>query len=29
MIKPGVTFADYQESKLRHFHAILDDWFAR
>jgi hypothetical protein len=29
MIKPGVTFADYQETKPRHFHAILDQWIAR
>ncbi len=29
MVKPGVTFADYQETKPRHFHAILDEWIAR
>ena len=29
MMKPGVTFADYQESKPRHFHAILGEWIAR
>ena len=29
MIKPGVTFADYQETKPRHLHAILDAWVAR
>ena len=29
MLKPGVTFADYQETKPRHFHAILDEWIAR
>ena len=29
MTKPGVTFADYQETKPRHFHAILDEWLAR
>jgi hypothetical protein len=29
MIKPGVTFADYQETKPRHFHALLDEWIAR
>jgi hypothetical protein len=28
-IKPGVTFADYQETKPRHFHALLDEWIAR
>ncbi len=28
-IKPGVTFADYQETKPRHFHAMLDDWIFR
>ena len=28
MVKPGVTFADYQETKPRHFHAILDQWLA-
>jgi phenylpropionate dioxygenase-like ring-hydroxylating dioxygenase large terminal subunit len=29
MTKPGVTFADYQETKPRHFHALLDEWLAR
>jgi hypothetical protein len=29
MTKPGVTFADRQETKLRHFHACLDEWLAR
>ncbi len=29
MIKPGVTLADHQETKPRHFHAILDEWMAR
>jgi nitrite reductase/ring-hydroxylating ferredoxin subunit len=29
MTKPGVTFADYQETKPRHFHAVLDEWLAR
>jgi hypothetical protein len=29
MTKPGVTFADYQETKPRHFHATLDEWLAR
>ena len=29
MRKPGVTFADYQETKPRHFHAICDEWIAR
>ena len=26
MTRPGVMFADYQETKPRHFHAILDEW---
>jgi phenylpropionate dioxygenase-like ring-hydroxylating dioxygenase large terminal subunit len=29
MTKPGVTFADYQETKPRHFHEQLDQWLAR
>jgi nitrite reductase/ring-hydroxylating ferredoxin subunit len=29
MTKPGVTFADYNETKPRHFHHRLDDWIAR
>lgn len=29
MIKPGVTFADYQETKPRHFHDLLGEWIAR
>jgi hypothetical protein len=29
MTRPGVMFADYQETKPRHFHALLDDWIAR
>jgi hypothetical protein len=29
MTKPGVTFADYQETKPRHFHALLDEWIER
>jgi phenylpropionate dioxygenase-like ring-hydroxylating dioxygenase large terminal subunit len=29
MTKPGVTFADYQETKPRHFHALLDEWTTR
>ena len=29
MVKPGVTFADYQETKPRHFHAILDQWLEK
>jgi len=29
MTKPGVTFADYQETKPRHFHALLDEWVAK
>jgi phenylpropionate dioxygenase-like ring-hydroxylating dioxygenase large terminal subunit len=27
--KPGVTLARYQESRIRHFHATLDDYMAR
>ncbi len=27
--KPGVTLAAYQESRLRHYHATLDDYMAR
>jgi hypothetical protein len=26
--KPGVSFAVYQESKIRHFHHLLDQWLA-
>jgi len=26
MVKPGVTLALYQETKIRHFHALLDEW---
>lgn len=26
---PTVTFANYQETKLRHFHALLEEWIAR
>ncbi len=29
MTKPGVTFADYQETKPRHMHALLDEWISR
>ena len=29
MTKPGVTFADYQETKPRHFHQLLDAWLER
>jgi hypothetical protein len=29
MTRPGVMFADYQETKPRHFHALLDEWMAR
>ncbi len=29
MKKPGVTFAIYQETKIRHFHTLLDEWLAR
>lgn len=27
--KPGVTLARYQESRIRHFHATLDDYMSR
>jgi len=27
--KPGVTLANYQETKLRHFHNLLNEWIAR
>ncbi len=27
--KPGVTLANYQELKVRHFHVLLDQWLAR
>ena len=27
--KPGVTLAAYQESRLRHYHATLDDYMVR
>ena len=26
--KPGVSFGVYQESKIRHFHHLLDCWLA-
>ncbi len=29
MVRPGVMFADYQETKPRHFHALLGEWVAR
>lgn len=29
MVKPGVTLANYQELKIRHFHHVLDQWLAR
>jgi hypothetical protein len=29
MKKPGVTFAIYQETKIRHFHSLLDEWLSR
>jgi phenylpropionate dioxygenase-like ring-hydroxylating dioxygenase large terminal subunit len=29
MTRPGVMFADYQETKPRHFHALLEEWVAR
>ena len=28
MKKPGVTLGLYQETKIRHFHALLDEWLA-
>ena len=27
--KPGVTLANYQEIKLRHFHMLLTQWLAK
>ena len=24
--KPGVTLANYQETKIRHFHLLLEKW---
>ena len=24
--KPGVTLAIYQETKIRHFHTLLEEW---
>jgi phenylpropionate dioxygenase-like ring-hydroxylating dioxygenase large terminal subunit len=27
--KPGVTFANYQENRIRHFHRILDEYLAK
>lgn len=27
--KPVLTFSRYQESKIRHFHKLLDEWIAR
>jgi hypothetical protein len=27
--KAGVTFAVYQESKIRHFHHLLDQWLEK
>jgi len=29
MVKPEVIFADYGETKPRHFHMILDRWIAK
>jgi hypothetical protein len=29
MAKKSVTFANYQETKLRHFHLLLEQWLAR
>ena len=29
MQKPGITLANYQETKIRHFHWLLSQWIAR
>ena len=29
MKKPGITLANYQETKLRHFHNLLNEWIAK
>jgi hypothetical protein len=29
MKKTTVTLANYQETKIRHFHDLLDQWLAR
>lgn len=29
MLKPGVAFADYQETKPRHSHQILGEWLEK
>jgi hypothetical protein len=29
MRKPGVTLANYQETKVRHFHWLLGQWIGR
>ena len=29
MTKPGVTLGLYQETKIRHFHTLLDEWLGR
>jgi hypothetical protein len=29
MTKPGVTLANYQETKIRHFHMLLSEWIAK
>jgi hypothetical protein len=26
--KPGLTLSNYQEAKIRHFHALLERWLA-
>jgi hypothetical protein len=25
-VKPGLTMGDYQESRIRHFHHLLERW---
>jgi nitrite reductase/ring-hydroxylating ferredoxin subunit len=27
--KPGITLANYQESRIRHFHHLLEEWLSR
>jgi hypothetical protein len=29
MKKPHVIFANYGETKLRHFHALLEEWLQK
>ena len=29
MRKPGITLANYQESRIRHFNRTLDQWMDR